>query len=123
LTDLTDAMRSRVPAYAAFGNKEALFRKALDLYEREKLDYIGKALEKPTARRLRNDAARAIENVVSAAGRTAAWASSHRLLAVRVAVDPRGSGQAGRGGKRALTARFSEQGMKATCRLISIPKG
>jgi hypothetical protein len=27
-----------------------LFRKALDLYEREKLDYVGKALAKPAAR-------------------------------------------------------------------------
>ncbi|WP_448664774.1 TetR/AcrR family transcriptional regulator [Sphingomonas sp. CJ20] len=51
LSDLTDAMGITRPSlYAAFGNKEALFRKALDLYEREKLDYIGKALEAPTAR-------------------------------------------------------------------------
>jgi AcrR family transcriptional regulator len=51
LTDLTDAMGITRPSlYAAFGNKEALFRKTLDLYEREKLDYIGKALEAPTAR-------------------------------------------------------------------------
>jgi AcrR family transcriptional regulator len=51
LTDLTDAMGVTRPSlYAAFGNKEALFRKALDLYEREKLAYIGAALEAPTAR-------------------------------------------------------------------------
>ena len=38
LTDLTEAMGITRPSlYAAFGNKEALFRKALDLYEREKL--------------------------------------------------------------------------------------
>ena len=36
--------------YAAFGNKEALFHKALDLYEREKLAYMSTALEAPTAR-------------------------------------------------------------------------
>ena len=54
LTDLTDAMGITRPSlYAAFGNKEALFRKALDLYEREKLDYIGKALEKPITTRRR----------------------------------------------------------------------
>ncbi len=41
---------NRPSLYAAFGNKEALFRKALDLYEREKLCYIGNALEAPTAR-------------------------------------------------------------------------
>lgn len=51
LTDLTEAMGITRPSlYAAFGNKESLFRKALDLYEREKLSYIGRALEQPTVR-------------------------------------------------------------------------
>ena len=51
LTDLTDAMGITRPSlYAAFGNKEALFRKALDLYESEKLEYTRAALEQPTAR-------------------------------------------------------------------------
>jgi AcrR family transcriptional regulator len=53
LTDLTDAMRITRPSlYAAFGNKESLFRKALDLYQREKLEYVGRALAEPTARRV-----------------------------------------------------------------------
>jgi AcrR family transcriptional regulator len=51
LTDLTVAMGITRPSlYAAFGNKEALFRKALDLYEREKLAYVGEALQAPTSR-------------------------------------------------------------------------
>lgn len=51
LTDLTEAMGITRPSlYAAFGNKESLFRKALDLYEREKLAYIGEALKAPTSR-------------------------------------------------------------------------
>jgi len=51
LTDLTEAMGITRPSlYAAFGNKEALFRQALDLYEREKLAYVGPALDAPTAR-------------------------------------------------------------------------
>ncbi|WP_181561294.1 MULTISPECIES: TetR/AcrR family transcriptional regulator [Sphingobium] len=51
LSELTDAMGITRPSlYAAFGNKEALFRQALDLYEREKLAYIGPALDMPTAR-------------------------------------------------------------------------
>ncbi len=51
LSDLTEAMGITRPSlYAAFGNKEALFRKALDLYERDKLAYVGAALEAPTAR-------------------------------------------------------------------------
>lgn len=53
LNDLTDAMGITRPSlYAAFGNKESLFRKALDLYEREKLEYIGRALAQPTARQV-----------------------------------------------------------------------
>lgn len=53
LTDLTEAMGITRPSlYAAFGNKEALFRKALDLYEREKMAYVGKALAQPTARKV-----------------------------------------------------------------------
>jgi AcrR family transcriptional regulator len=51
LTDLTEEMGITRPSlYAAFGNKEALFRKALDLYEREKLAYIGEALKAPSSR-------------------------------------------------------------------------
>lgn len=51
LSDLTDAMGITRPSlYAAFGNKESLFRKALDLYEREKLAYVGEALQQPTSR-------------------------------------------------------------------------
>ena len=51
LSELTEAMGVTRPSlYAAFGNKEALFRKALDLYEREKLAFMSAALEAPSAR-------------------------------------------------------------------------
>jgi AcrR family transcriptional regulator len=51
LSDLTEAMGITRPSlYAAFGNKEELFRKALDLYEREKLAYVQEALAAPTSR-------------------------------------------------------------------------
>lgn len=51
LTDLTEAMRITRPSlYAAFGNKEALFRQALDLYEREKLAYVGPSLTLETGK-------------------------------------------------------------------------
>lgn len=51
LTDLTEAMGVTRPSlYAAFGNKEELFRKALDLYESEKLAYMRAAIQAPTAR-------------------------------------------------------------------------
>lgn len=51
LAELTEAMGITKPSlYACFGNKEALFRKALDLYERDKLCYVKSALEAPTAK-------------------------------------------------------------------------
>lgn len=51
LTDLTEAMGITRPSlYCAFGNKEALFKKALDLYEREKLSFVDQALQAPTGR-------------------------------------------------------------------------
>ena len=51
MADLTGAMGITRPSlYAAFGNKEALFHKALDLYESEKLEYTRVALQQPTAR-------------------------------------------------------------------------
>ena len=51
MAELTAAMGITKPSlYAAFGNKEALFHKALDLYEREKLAYMLTALDAPTAR-------------------------------------------------------------------------
>lgn len=50
LTDLTDAMGiTKTSMYAAFGNKEQLFRKALDLYTVEPASYGERALKEPTA--------------------------------------------------------------------------
>jgi AcrR family transcriptional regulator len=51
LSDLTRAMRINRPSlYAAFGNKEQLFRKVLDRYVNGPLAYFGKALAAPKAR-------------------------------------------------------------------------
>ena len=51
LPDLTEAMGINRPSlYAAFGNKEALFRKALDSYTDGHGSYIRQAMEEPTAR-------------------------------------------------------------------------
>src|SRR5437764_14084970 len=51
LSDLTRAMRINRPSlYAAFGNKEELFRKVLDRYVNGPLAYFGKALAVPKAR-------------------------------------------------------------------------
>src|SRR6185312_6508146 len=51
LPELTKAMGINRPSlYAAFGNKEALFKKALDRYASGPAGYVGRALAAPTAR-------------------------------------------------------------------------
>ncbi|MEV5596650.1 TetR/AcrR family transcriptional regulator [Streptomyces sp. NPDC052496] len=51
LTDLTGAMGiTRKSMYAAFGNKETLFRKALERYTEGPASYAARALELPSAR-------------------------------------------------------------------------
>lgn len=51
LEDLTTAMGINRPSlYAAFGNKEATFRKALGRYAEIEMAYVGDALAEPTAR-------------------------------------------------------------------------
>ncbi len=98
LTDLTDAMGITRPSlYAAFGNKESLFRKTLDLYEREKLNYIGKALAEPTARGVAEVMLRgAVGNVTSCdephgcLGVIASVACGEEAKSIREAVQERG---------------------------------
>src|SRR5690349_6825429 len=43
---------NRPSLYAAFGNKESLFRKAVERYERGPAGYVREALELPTARQV-----------------------------------------------------------------------
>jgi AcrR family transcriptional regulator len=51
LTDLTNAMGiTKTSMYAAFGNKEQLFRKALERYTKGPAAYGLRAMEEPTAR-------------------------------------------------------------------------
>jgi AcrR family transcriptional regulator len=53
LTDLTGAMGITRPSlYAAFGNKEELFRKAFDRYQSSYLRFATEALQEPTARQV-----------------------------------------------------------------------
>jgi AcrR family transcriptional regulator len=53
LTDLTEAMGiTRTSMYAAFGNKEELFRKALERYSEGPAAYVDRALQEPTASRV-----------------------------------------------------------------------
>src|SRR5262245_66164321 len=51
LPELTRAMGINRPSlYAAFGNKEQLFRKALDRYQTGPQSFLAEALKQPTAR-------------------------------------------------------------------------
>lgn len=51
MTLLTEAMAINTPSlYAAFGNKEELFRQSLDRYVQTQATYVRKALAQPTAR-------------------------------------------------------------------------
>ena len=51
LSDLTKAMGINRPSlYAAFGDKESLFRKVLDRYDSGPAGYVREALNQPTAR-------------------------------------------------------------------------
>ncbi|MEV0642887.1 TetR/AcrR family transcriptional regulator [Streptomyces sp. NPDC050619] len=53
LTDLTNAMGiTRTSMYAAFGNKDELFRKALERYTEGPASYADRALREPTARQV-----------------------------------------------------------------------
>ena len=111
LTDLTEAMGITRPSlYAAFGNKEALFRKALDLYEQEKMAYVGRALGEPSARRVAETMLRgAVETACNCDG-------AHGCLRVisSVACGPAAQSihdeviERSNQGKRALVARFEQ---------------
>lgn len=53
LPDLTEAMGINRPSlYAAFGNKEELFRKAMDRYAEGPASFVRHALAEPTARKV-----------------------------------------------------------------------
>lgn len=127
LTDLTEAMGITRPSlYAAFGNKESLFRKALDLYEREKLAYIGQALEQPTARKVAEFMMRgAVENATGGDGGThgclrvtAAAACGDGADFIRCEIMERT-----KSGKDALVARFKRAQDEGDLRADLDPEG
>src|ERR1700682_4594839 len=66
LSDLTDAMGIERPSlYATFGNKESLFRKALDRYFEGPSAYLHDALQEPTARAVVERLFRAVIDLLS----------------------------------------------------------
>ena len=52
MNDLIDAMGITKPSlYAAFGNKEELFRKAVDRYEEKRIAFLDEVFDQPSSRR------------------------------------------------------------------------
>lgn len=66
LSALTKSMGIKMPSlYAAFGNKEALFRRALQRYLREPASYLPTALREPTAQQVISSLFRGAINMTS----------------------------------------------------------
>ena len=89
LTDLTDAMRiNRSSMWAAFGNKEELFKKAFERYLATYQGYIRKALEKPTIREVIESSLRGTVDFLATPGNPKGCLSVHGALAVGDEADP-----------------------------------
>jgi AcrR family transcriptional regulator len=79
---LAEAMDINAPSlYAAFGNKEALFRKALNRYIDEHAKYLRIALAQPTARDVAAEAFRGAINMVMKKGNPDGCLLVHGALA------------------------------------------
>ncbi|BAU15370.1 putative transcriptional regulator [Leptolyngbya sp. NIES-3755] len=89
LTDLTEAMGINRPSlYAAFGNKETLFRKALDRYRDRHTAFVRDALEEPTARRVIERLMQGAVDLVTNPGNPSICLLTQSLLACADPDDP-----------------------------------
>lgn len=78
MTDLTAAMGINRPSlYAAFGNKELLFRRALERYGELPSAYVGEALKQPTARQVAEHLLRGAADLHTAADTPAGCLAVH----------------------------------------------
>jgi AcrR family transcriptional regulator len=89
LSELTDAMRiNRSSMWAAFGNKEELFKKAFERYLETYQGYIREALEKPTIREVIESSLRGTVDFLATPGNPKGCLSVHGALAVGDEADP-----------------------------------
>jgi AcrR family transcriptional regulator len=89
LNNLTDAMRiNRSSMWAAFGNKEELFKQAFERYIHTYQTYIREALAKPTIREVIESALRGTVDFLSTPGNPKGCLSVHGALAVGDDADP-----------------------------------
>ncbi|MFF4770600.1 MULTISPECIES: TetR/AcrR family transcriptional regulator [unclassified Streptomyces] len=96
LSDLTEAMGiTRTSMYAAFGNKEALFRKALERYTRGPASYAARAVGETTAREVAEAFLAGAVGATTSPGRPAGCLGVQGALA---------TGEPGRPAREALAA-------------------
>lgn len=89
LAELTAAMKiNRSSMFAAFGNKEALFKKAFERYVSTHLGHIWEALQKPTIRECLEHALRGTVDFLSTPGNPNGCLSVHGALATGPEGDP-----------------------------------
>ena len=89
LSDLTAAMGINRPSiYATFGNKEALFRKALDRYSQRMTNYTAEALKEPTARAVAERLLVGTADLLSCPGNPKGCLMVQGALACGVQADP-----------------------------------
>ena len=124
LGDLTKAMGiSRPSLYAAFGNKESLFRKALDHYARGHAGYDRDALALPTAREVAEALLRGAADIqtrpdmphgcLAILGAPTCGEASSPIAATLI--------EARRAGETELRDRFERARAEATSRTASVP--
>ncbi len=109
LTDLTEAMGINRPSlYATFGNKEALFRKALDRYGERQTAYLRSALEEPTARRVIEQMMYGVVDLVTNPGNPSGCLYAQSMISCSDPNDPLHQELAQRrvSGEAVLRARF-----------------
>ena len=124
LLDLTRAMRINRPSlYAAFGDKQALYRKALDRYAAGPARYVLEALAEPTARAVAERLFRGTVELVADPRHPRGCLLVQGALTCSDASDSvrrkvfahRAAGEA------AIRERFVRRRSKATCRRMRIP--
>jgi AcrR family transcriptional regulator len=89
LKDLTEAMRiNRSSMWAAFGNKEELFKKTFERYVSTYQAFMGTALQKPTVREIIESSLRGTVNFLSTSGNPKGCLSLNAALAVGDEAEP-----------------------------------
>ena len=105
LSDLTRAMRINRPSlYAAFGNKEQLFRKVLDRYMDGPVAYFGKALAAPKARDVVEEIFLGTARMADDPEDSSRMPHGSRRVGVRRCVRSEGSGCAAGGGRSCIAS-------------------